>query len=573
VTNEPDDLEDLLSSVADGSPVDWDAAAGRVAQPRARNRIDDLRRIARISSFHKERLPDGGPRPATERWGDLLLLERLGAGAHADVYRAWDPSLEREVALKLLRAGTEVGPGPSPLITEGRAAARARHPNVVTMYGVASHSGRVGLWMELVRGPTLEQAVGARGALPVAEAVRLGREIGSALAAVHELGMVHRDVKPANIMLDAQGRFVLSDFGLGRRWSADRAESIGGTPMYMAPECLDGAPASQRSDVHSLGLVLWFALAGRHPHSAATVEELRAAPRPPVSLGSLRTDVTPAVESALERALATRPEARPTAREFAALLEHAESPARSGVARTGAGAPAAPHWAWIAAIALIVSAGAVAFALWRERSDRPASGTLAGPPVTAPAADDYDVEAWFERRGEDTLERLAAGDRVRPGDRLSMQIRSTRAAWVYVLNEDDHGERFLLFPHPVFDRSNPLPADSTFTLPGTAAGEEIAWGVTSRGGHERFLVVASPEPVAELEAGLDQIPVAVLDGTIRYAPVPDRAVERLRGTGSIVRAAPRRAETASAFDHFRTLADREVGVQGIWVRQTVLENP
>jgi hypothetical protein len=191
-----------------------------------------------------------------------------------------------------------------------------------------------------------------------------------------------------------------------------------------------------------------------------------------------------------------------------------------------------------------------------------------------PAAVAYDVEATLERRATGASERLSSGDRVRPGDRLALRIRTTRPAWIYVLNEDDHGERYLLFPQPLFDWGNPLRQDSTWVLPGTIEGEESAWAVSSPGGHERFLVVVSPAPVPELEAELERIPAVEHHGEIHYAPVSDRTVERLRGTGVVLPVTPRDSTAPrSAFERFRDLADREVGVRGIWVRQIVLENP
>jgi hypothetical protein len=185
------------------------------------------------------------------------------------------------------------------------------------------------------------------------------------------------------------------------------------------------------------------------------------------------------------------------------------------------------------------------------------------------------VSASFLRRNDGASERLASGDRVGPGDRLSLELRTTRAAWVYVLNEDERGERYLLFPQPLFDARNPLPADSTFVLPGTIGGRENAWAVTSRGGREHFLVVVSPEPVAELEADLGKLPAPLPGRPVRYASVGPASVERLRGVGGVTElpetATP--APNADAFDRFRALAGSESGVHGVWVRQVVLENP
>src|SRR5688572_2463489 len=264
-----DPIEDLLASISDGRQVDWEATT-RTASSTERARLESLREIARIAEFNRGLQSSSADPSMPERWGELLLLERIGRGARADVFRAWDPALQREVALKLLHDGVDG----SALLDEGRAAARIRHPHVVAVHGIDRRDGRVGLWMELVRGVDLEREVAARGPLPVADAIRLGGEIGSALVAVHAAGLLHRDVKPANVVRDAAGRHVLADFGLGLRWdgAALTAAGVSGTPMYMAPEVLAGGEASERSDVYALGALLWFALAGRHPYDVATLE-------------------------------------------------------------------------------------------------------------------------------------------------------------------------------------------------------------------------------------------------------------------------------------------------------------
>ncbi|HJQ99710.1 MAG TPA: hypothetical protein VJ826_15455, partial [Candidatus Polarisedimenticolaceae bacterium] len=135
---------------------------------------------------------------------------------------------------------------------------------------------------------------------------------------------------------------------------------------------------------------------------------------------------------------------------------------------------------------------------------------------------------------------------------------------------------FLLFPNASLDRKNPLAADSAFVLPGTVDGGEHAWTVTSAGGREHFLVVVSPEPVPEIEEDLDRIPPATPGRAIAYAPLGERSLRRLRGVGGMDRLPPNTAapsRPSRAFERFRGLAGRETGIEGIWVRQIVLENP
>jgi hypothetical protein len=564
MSDDRDPLDELLGSISDGGPVNWDAAERRDTG-QVPPRVASLRVVSRIAEFSRgqQRAPRSAAAP--QHWGDLLLLERLGAGSHAEVYRAWDPGLQREVALKLIR---HEGEGAS-LLDEGRAAARIRHPHVVAVHGVDHHDGRVGLWMEFIRGSSLEEEVRARGPLDLDAVRRLGNEIGSALEAVHAAGLIHRDVKPANVMRDSAGRHVLADFGLGLRSdeAAARVADPAGTPMYMAPERLAGGAASTRSDVYSLGLLLWFALTGRHPFQADAFAALREAvergPRP--TLRELRRDVPPDLAALVERAIAPDPESR-----FASAREMVEALAAHGP--TAMARKRRPARAMIVAIVAIAAAALAVAALgvWQARRVAPA------PPLAAPAAT-YAVEATFLRRDEGGATRLVTGDRVKTGDRLSLEVRTSRPAWIYVLDEDERGERYLLYPQPQLDAHNPLVADSTFVLPGPVGGKENAWRVSSAGGREYFLVVASPEPVREIEADLGRLPGPRRMDQIAYARIGAATMYRLRGVGEIGTLPPSQARpvapSSHAFDRFRALAGRETEVRGLWVRQIVLENP
>jgi len=568
---ERDPLADLAGTLESGGPVDWNALLASEGDARRRAEVRALQDVQRIAEFHhglQRVASEALPRP----WGELLILERVGGGTHGEVYRAWDPALQRDVALKLLREDLPGPPGDEALLAEGRAAARVRHPHAVGVHGIAKHDGRLGLWMELVPGPSLEQWVLREGPLPPGEAVRLGIEIGSALAAVHDAGLVHRDIKPGNVVRDPRGRFVLTDFALGVR-PTDLAPGAApsGTPMYMAPECLAGAAADERSELYSLGALVWFALAGRHPFAARTVAELREQARSgPAPLASFRADLPAPLVDLVARAMASDRAARPPrVRDWTVALAGAgaagEPPAPAAPRRTRAG----PGW-WVGA-AVVIAAVAGILAM-RRPAPREERAPATAPPAAAPT---YDVEAGMERRTERAVERLTAGDRVRPGDRLTLRIHTSRPAWVYVINEDERGRNYLLFPQPRFDQPNPIPGGRAVVLPGRIDGVEQGWIVSSRGGREHFLVIASLDPVAELESELDRLPSARPDRPIEYASVSPQAVHRLRGTGALgpVPAAPGQDSAARGFDRFRALTDRETGVSGLWARRIVLENP
>jgi serine/threonine-protein kinase len=328
----------LAESIADGTPIDWDAAETR-ANADERAMLRELRLVASLALLHRS-LPRAdsassgrtipGHAAAVGAWGHLKLLERLGSGTAGEVYRAWDPQLQYEVALKLLRSVDAHGDsGLSPLVKEGRLLARVRHPNVVTVHGVAVHEGRFGLWMELVRGETLEQLLARRGPFSAREASLIGIDLCRALAAIHGAGLIHRDIKAQNVMRQDGGRIVLMDLGTGRDIDPDRGHGItdlAGTPMYLAPEIFEGESASQRSDVYSVGVLLYRLVTGSFPVKAATFDELvdKHAAGSVVRLRDQRADLPTAFVRVVDRATSRDPAERyGTAGELEADLDHA----------------------------------------------------------------------------------------------------------------------------------------------------------------------------------------------------------------------------------------------------------
>jgi serine/threonine protein kinase/TolB-like protein/tetratricopeptide (TPR) repeat protein len=249
-----------------------------------------------------------------ERWGTLTIRQHVGAGVFGDVYRAYDEQLQREVALKLLRTGTRsadrlVGK----VLHEGRLLARVRHPNVVVVHGVEARGDRVGLWMEFIRGATLEQLLERQGLFGAREAALIGQDLCRALAAVHAAGLVHRDVKAQNVMREEGGRVVLMDFGTGIPIDDDsHASPAAGTPLYLAPELLEGEEATPASDLYSLGVLLYHLVTGSYPITASSLVELRKAHRRGrTRLQDARPDLPDAFVQAVDRALAPDPADRP----------------------------------------------------------------------------------------------------------------------------------------------------------------------------------------------------------------------------------------------------------------------
>jgi eukaryotic-like serine/threonine-protein kinase len=194
-------------------------------------------------------------------WGNFQLLQLLGRGGFGEVYRAWDPVLEREVALKLLLPrGLDAEQEFTAILAEARAMAKVHHSNIVPVYGVDRREGRVGFWSEFVRGQTLNALIAAQGVMDEQAAARTGACLCEALGAVHAAGLLHRDIKPGNAMRDESGRVLLMDFGLSQNLLAGSGWS--GTPAYMAPEVAAGQAATVQSDLFSLGVLLRFLTTG-----------------------------------------------------------------------------------------------------------------------------------------------------------------------------------------------------------------------------------------------------------------------------------------------------------------------
>jgi serine/threonine protein kinase/tetratricopeptide (TPR) repeat protein len=332
----------LAAAVADGAPIDWASATQSLETADDLSLLDGLRLIAEVTgerglalppppdaafrdsgapglkisdnaisdnAISDHGIPGGGTQ--LEQWGPLRIVEQVGRGTFGDVYRAWDTRLDREVALKILRR-PESGSDSTTVIEEGRLLARIRHPNVVTVYGAERVNGRVGVWMEFVHGPTLEDELRERGPFEADRVVLIAVELGGALAAVHRAGLLHRDVKTHNVMRDRDGRLLLTDFGSGELLESELAATAVGTPLFAAPEVVAGQPATRQSDIYSLGVLLYRLATGGYPVEGRTLEEVRQA-HAQGRRGSLHLacpGLPDAVVTAIERALAPSPARR-----------------------------------------------------------------------------------------------------------------------------------------------------------------------------------------------------------------------------------------------------------------------
>ncbi len=248
---------------------------------------------------------------APKSWGPFQLLEMVGHGGFGEVYRAFDTVLQREVALKLLYPRlSDQADQEKAILREARLLARIRHPNVVTIYGVDTHEGRVGFWSDFVKGKTLSTLLAIQGPFSAREAAHVGIDLCKAIAAVHSAGLLHRDIKASNAMREEGGRILLVDFGLSLE--ARDQHHLGGTPTYMAPELFTGKGASVASDIYALGILLYHLLTAKYPVDAPTLQEIAEAHEkaPRKSLYDQRSDLPEKLVHAVETAIHKDPAQR-----------------------------------------------------------------------------------------------------------------------------------------------------------------------------------------------------------------------------------------------------------------------
>ena len=321
------------------------------------------------------------------RLGGYRILQVLGRGGMGVVFRAEDPNLRRQLALKaMLPTLAAIKEARERFLREARTAAAVEHDNVVVIHQVGEDRGVPFLAMPLLRGESLDDRLKREGRLPIAEVLRIGQEAATGLAAAHKRGLIHRDIKPANLWLEEEtGRVKVLDFGLARALNAGdqltRQGSILGTPAYMSPEQSSGEVVDGRSDLFSLGCVLYRMVTGQLPFQGkdAVSTLLSVARDNPPAPSAVNPEVPPALSEFIMKMLSKNSTGRPSsAQEVSKALEalRAESgrdsatlqmpsaiPHTDKTSATPFTASARPRrrWAWVAAVAaLLIASGVVA---------------------------------------------------------------------------------------------------------------------------------------------------------------------------------------------------------------------
>jgi serine/threonine protein kinase len=406
-------LDRAIAMVADGADVDWERLLEAAGSSKERLLLEDLRALARLAAEGEPAIsksplttigispPDG--EQTSERWQHLELLEQIGRGGHGVVYRAWDTRLAREVALKLL-----VDDLSGDTIAEARRLARVSHPGVVSIYGAERVNGQVGLWMELLRGRTLDRILRDQGPFSVREAIGITLDICGAVAALHALGIVHRDIKAQNVVREHGGRIVLMDVGASLDLAPDDAgvNSLTGTPLYMAPELFEGGRASEASDVYAIGVLAYQLVTGGFPIDAHTIGDVRRAHvenglRP---LRQARPDLPQPFIAIVERCLAREP--RDRFPSVASLERGLHEISGADAKKNGL------SWVIVASMLVVaaVAGGAVTWTLATRSLDRPAGSASTSLTVSDEQYRVYTAyeELAFDKRLDDPAASSAA---------------------------------------------------------------------------------------------------------------------------------------------------------------------
>ena len=480
------------------------------------------------------------------RVGRYVVREQLGAGGMGEVYSAHDPTLNRLVALKVVRTDSALDKLQERFRHEAWAASALNHPNILTIYELGETDDARFIASELVEGQTLRQILRARpGRLAFTELLNIAHQMASALSTAHAAGIVHRDIKPENVMVRGDGYVKVLDFGLAKRTTTAQGGGdmptalmttpgvLLGTVLYMAPEQVRGLPVDARADVWAFGCVLYEMVTGQSPFIGKTTADILAAvlEREPPPPASLRTDVPPTLAAIITRALAKDPGQRMqsmadvadalrvvarsldatassgdgavTGAETAPILQpKTEAPATAVSMAPPASGPSPRSRRAILLGVATVGIGVVV-AAWAMRDT---VGAPPAAPVATPTRQTLSVWLTVQKMRDGKPyqnEFVSSGQEVfEDGWKFRLNASSPDGTYLYVANEGPGpaGARtlHLLFPMPSIN------GGSARLTPG-APMQTGRYLFTKDQGTEKFWLVASQEPVPELEEVKDVV--------------------------------------------------------------------
>ena len=475
-------------------------------------------------------VPEPAPAWPPTRLGGYRVVRELGHGGMGYVFEAEDETLGRRVAVKVLTPDLAERPDAAArFLREARAAAAVDHDNVVPVLHVGDEAGTPYMVMPLLQGESLADRL-KRAQLPVAEVVRIGRDVAAGLGAAHLKGLVHRDLKPANVWLDANtGRARVLDFGLARQGDgADALTQAGallGTPAYMSPEQLDGQPASARSDLFALGAVLYECATGTRAFNGPTITAILKAvsDHHPPAPADVNPDVPAALSALIVRLLWKNPTERPAsaADVHAALAGDVVTPDMSGTPTAtwvdrAARAPKRSRAVWIAggvAVLALVAAGVwlgtrpPAAAVVENTPPKPAA-PVPDPPkkVDPPAPVRYrgKIEVLVERTVPPAGPRLlrlneAGALPLRQSDKFRIEGEVEPPAYLYVVWVDPDRDITPVYPWNVAKGWGSRPAaeklESVVSLPPNKANRYTA--PAAKPGVATMVLIATATPLTE----------------------------------------------------------------------------
>jgi eukaryotic-like serine/threonine-protein kinase len=441
--------------------------------------------------------------------GRYELEELCGAGGMSSVYRAHDRLLERKVAIKILheRHG-EDAEFVERFRREARAVAQLSHPNIVTVIDRGSEGDRQFIVFEYVDGENLKELVRRKGVLPIADVVGIGIEIARALAFAHERGLVHRDVKPQNVLLNGDGQAKVTDFGIARSLDVEKGVTqtgtVLGTSTYIAPEQASGEKVDERSDVYSLGVVLFELLTGEVPFSGESfvAVAMKHVSEPPPPVLERRPDTPARLAFAVDRALAKDPADRPEMDELVEELSLVRQELEGAAPGEETMEKLLPRrqrrhvrpYAWplvlgLLGVALIAAALGAALLLG-DRNGNGSGGAIASPPAP-PEEITISAVASSDPFGDDRAEHDSEVGRAADGD--------ARTAW----------------------------RTSRYRYPGGGLGKPGVGIVLRVSGSPRTVVVTSDTPgfQAELRSGDEVVSQSRTVGSTTAFPIEEDIAE------------------------------------------------